>query len=84
MFTGRDKTGQSFAIGLATQEQRGGAVAEQRGGDEVLDGMVGVAAVDGAQLDHEQQHIAPGQGLRHARRARKAAHAPRAAKAKDR
>ena len=83
VFTGRDKTGQSFASGRATQEQRSGAVAEQRGGDEVLDAVVGVAAIDGAQLDHEEQHIAPGQRLRHPRRARKAAHAPRAAKAKN-
>ena len=83
VFTGRDKTGQSFAIGGATQEQRSGAVAKQRRGDEVLDGMVGVAAIDGAQLDDEEQHDALGQRLCHPSRARKAAHASRAAKTKN-
>ena len=83
VFTGRDKTGQSLASGRATQEQRSGAVAKQRGGDEVLDAVVGVAAIDGAQLDNEEQHIALGQRLRHPSRARKAAHTTRAAKTEN-
>ena len=83
VFTGRDKTGQSFASGRATQEQRSGAVAKQRGRDEVLDGVVGVAAIDGAQLDNEEQHIALGQRLCHPSRARKAAHTACAAKTKN-
>ena len=66
------------------QHDRGGAVAEQRDGDEIGDAHVVAARAQAAQIDGEEEHVAAGHGLGDADRAREPADAAAAAEPEDR